>query len=251
MPPLSLTFVMLLAAAPFIGSFVGVLIKRLPAGRALVLGRSECDLCHHQLVWRDLIPIWSWSAARGRCRHCGRAIGWFYPAVELAALAVALWAGLVAPGWIAWAGAGLGWTLLSLAWIDEEHGYLPDVLVLPLGILGLAVACLIDPDRLSDHLIGVVVGFAALTCAAWLYHRVRRREGLGPGDAKLLGALGAWVAWQGLPSVILYAVASGLILVAVRALRGRRIKVDERLAFGPHLCIGGWLVWLYGPLVPV
>ncbi len=249
MPLASVSLIMLLVAAPFIGSFVGVLIKRLPLETPVILTRSECDFCHQKLAWRDLIPFWSWLSTRGRCRHCAQALGWFYPAVELSALAVALWAGLVAPGWIAWAGAGLGWTLLALAWIDEEHGYLPDVLTLPLGIGGLIVAWFIEPDRLPSHLIGAAAGFAVLACAAWLYRALRHRDGLGPGDAKLLGALGAWVAWQGLPTVIIYAAASGLILVAIRAMRGRRTKLDERLAFGPHLCIGGWLVWLYGPLV--
>jgi leader peptidase (prepilin peptidase) / N-methyltransferase len=247
--PASITLIGLLVVAPFIGSFLGVLIERLPAERAVVLGRSQCDHCQHDLAWRDLIPLVSWLSTRGRCRHCGQAIAFFYPAVELSALTVALWAGLVAPGWIAWAGAGLGWTLLVLAWIDEEHGYLPDAITFPLGAAGLIVAWLIEPTRLPDHVIGAAAGFALLVCIAWVYRSLRRRDGLGPGDAKVLGALGAWVTWQGLPTVIIYAALSGLTLVAFHAIRGRRIRLDERLPFGPHLCIGGWLVWLYGPLI--
>jgi leader peptidase (prepilin peptidase)/N-methyltransferase len=249
MPPFSASLTILLIVAPFIGSFIGVVIKRLPAERPILLARSECDICHQVLVWRDLIPLVTWLSMRGRCRYCGQAIGLFYPVVELSALLVALWAGLVMPAWIAWAGAGLGWTLLALAWIDEEQGYLPDVIIFPLGIAGLVVAWLIEPAGLADHLIGAAAGFALLAGVAWLYRVLRRRDGLGPGDAKLLGTLGAWVTWQGLPTIIIYAAASGLILVAVRAMRGRSTKLDERLPFGPHLCFGGWLVWLYGPLV--
>ncbi len=242
---------LLLLAAPFVGSFLGVLIKRLPAGRPVALGRSACDHCRRTLGWRDLIPVVSWVSTRGRCRHCRQLIGPFYPAVELAALAVALWALLVLPGWIAWAGAALGWALLTLAWIDQEHFLLPDVITLPLAVAGLAVAWFIDPASILDHVIGAVTGFAFFTAIAWFYRNWRRRDGLGGGDAKLLGALGAWVGWQGLPTVVLYAAVSGLALALILTARGRRVELGHRLPFGPHLCLGGWLVWLYGPLVPL
>jgi leader peptidase (prepilin peptidase) / N-methyltransferase len=245
-----LSAVVLVVIAPFVGSFLGTVIRRLPEGRPLLLGRSECEHCHRTLTWRDLVPVVSWLAARGRCRQCGAAIGAFYPAVELAALAVALWSVAVTPGWIAWAGAGLGWTLLTLAWIDGRHQLLPDALTLPLGAAGLAVAGLIDPGRLLHHGIGVVAGFGALAGLAWLYRRVRGRSGLGGGDAKLLGALGAWVGWWGLPTIVVYAALSGLVVALAMAARGERIALGHRLPFGPHLCLGGWLVWLYGPLIP-
>ena len=245
-----LSAVVLVAVAPFIGSFLGTVIRRLPEKRPLLLGRSECEHCHRTLAWRDLVPVVSWLAARGRCRQCGAAIGAFYPAVELAATAVALWSAATTPGWIAWAGAGLGWTLLALAWIDWRHYLLPDALTLPLGAAGLAVAWSIDPSRLLDCGIGVVAGYGGFAALAWLYRVVRKRSGLGGGDAKLLGALGAWVAWWGLPTVVLYAALSGLALVLAQAARGQRIALGRRLPFGPHLCLGGWLVWIYGPLIP-
>jgi leader peptidase (prepilin peptidase) / N-methyltransferase len=249
MTPPTLSPAILLLAAPFVGSFLGVLVKRLPARRPVAIGRSVCDHCHRTLGWRDLIPLVSWASTRGRCRHCRQAIGLFYPAVELAALAIAVWALLVLPGWIVWAGAMLGWALLTLTWIDQEHYLLPDVITLPLALAGLAVAWLIDPATLLDHVIGAAAGFATFTALAWGYRALRRRDGLGAGDAKLLGALGAWVGWQGLPTVVLYAAVSGLALALILAARGRRLELGHRLPFGPHLCLGGWLVWLYGPLV--
>jgi leader peptidase (prepilin peptidase)/N-methyltransferase len=250
MPPF-LPPLILLLAAPFVGSFLGVLIMRLPAGRPVVLARSACDHCRCTLGWRDLIPVVSWVSTRGRCRHCRQLIGPFYPTVELAALAVALWALLVLPGWIAWAGAALGWALLTLAWIDQEHFLLPDVITVPLAVAGLAVAWFVDPASSLDHVIGAAAGFLLFTAVAWFYRSWRRRDGLGGGDAKLLGALGAWVGWQGLPTVVLYAAVSGLALALILATRGRRVELGHRLPFGPHLCLGGWLVWLYGPLVPL
>jgi leader peptidase (prepilin peptidase)/N-methyltransferase len=249
MIPPAVSSVILLLAAPFVGSFLGVLVKRLPASRPVALGRSVCDHCRQTLGWRDLIPLISWALTHGRCRHCRQLIGPFYPAVELLALAIALWALLVLPGWIAWAGAALGWALLTLAWIDQDHFLLPDVITLPLAVAGLAVAWLIDPAVILDHLIGAAAGFVLFTAIAWFYRALRHRDGLGGGDAKLLGALGAWVGWQGLPTIVLYAAVSGLALALILAARGRRVELGHRLPFGPHLCLGGWLVWLYGPLV--
>ncbi|MGH6641558.1 MAG: prepilin peptidase [Bradyrhizobium sp.] len=251
MPPPLLSPIVLLLVAPFIGSFLGVLIRRLPEERPVMVARSACDHCQRTLAWRDLVPVVSWIIARGRCRYCGRAIGQFYPLVELAAFGIALMSVLPLPGWIAWAGAGFGWTLLTLAWIDQEHYLLPDAITLPLIPAGLAVTWLIDPPALLDHVVGAVAGFGLFMGVAWLYRLLRRREGLGGGDAKLLGALGAWVAWQGLPTVILYAAASGLALTLLQAARGQRFELGHRMPFGPHLCLAGWLVWLYGPLVPL
>lgn len=243
--------IILVAAAPFIGSFLGVLIKRLPAGRPVAIARSECPHCHRPLGARDLIPVVSWATTGGRCRHCDARLGWFYPAIEIAALLVALWSLAVLPGWLAWAGAVLGWTLLALAWIDAEHYLLPDALTLPLIVAGLAVAWLNDPGSFVHHLIGAVVGFAAFAGLGWAYYSLRRRRGIGGGDVKLMAALGAWVAWPGLPTIVIYAALSGLALVLWQAARGRRIELGHRLPFGPHLCLGGWLVWLYGPLLPI
>jgi leader peptidase (prepilin peptidase)/N-methyltransferase len=139
---------------------------------------------------------------------------------------------------------------LALGWIDWRHYLLPDALTLPLGAAGLAVAWLVDPDRLLHHAIGAAAGYGGSTGIAWLYHIVRKRRGLGGGDGKLLAALGAWVTWWGLPTVVLYAALSGLALTLVQAARGQRLALTHRLPFGPHLCLGGWLVWLYGPLLP-
>ena len=97
----------------------------------------------------------------------------------------------------------------------------------------------------SERAGGAVLAFAAI---GWLYRRVRRREGLGEGDSWLLGAIGAWVSWQGLSSVVLYACINGLLWTAAQACVGRPVGLRSRLPFGPHLCLAAWLVWLYGPL---
>jgi leader peptidase (prepilin peptidase)/N-methyltransferase len=126
---------------------------------------------------------------------------------------------------------------------------LPDELTLPLVGAGLIVAYLLDADAAIGHAIGAVTGFAALFVLAAVYKRVRKREGLGLGDAKLFAAAGAWVSWSGLASVVLVASVTALVVVLVRSVLGRRVAADERIPFGPYLCLATWLVWLYGPLM--
>ena len=246
---LRLDALMLLLAAPCIGSFLGVLIERLPAGRPLVLGRSACDHCGTSLATRDLVPIASWLAQRGRCRYCQQPIGLRYPAIELAALGVALWSLVVLPGWLAWAGAGLGWVLLTASLIDSRHMILPDRLTLPLIPAGLLVIWLLEPARLPAHLIGALAGFVLLLAVGLLYRRLRGREGIGLGDAKLLAAAGAWVSWEGLPGIVLLAAAAALLVALVGRLFGRSLDAQEELPFGPYLAGAFWLTWLYGPLI--
>jgi len=168
--------------------------------------------------------------------------------IPLAILVVAGWAAVVTPGWVTVASCILGWTLLALAVIDLKHFILPDLLTLPLLLAGLVAAYFMDVD-LIGHVIGAAAGYGAFATMKFAYRRLRGREGLGLGDAKLLAALGTWVSWQGLPTVVFGAAALGLIAAVVRsAVDGRGTAHDRRLPFGPFLAAAGWLVWLYGPL---
>lgn len=239
--------VILLLAAPFVGSFLGVLIERLPAGRPVVWSRSACPHCGGTLAVRDLIPLVSWLANRGRCRLCGARLSTFYPAIETHALVIALWALLVVPGWPGWVTCGLGWVLLALLVIDWRHLVLPDVLTLPLIPAGWLVAWGLEPSRLLAHLLGAAAGFLLLWAVAVVYRRLRHREGLGLGDAKLLAAAGAWLGWEALPGVILIAAAAGLAGALVAARRAGALDPERPLPFGPYLAGAFWIVWLYGP----
>ncbi len=235
--------------APFVGSFLALLVVRLPAGEGVVLGRSACLDCGHALGIADLIPVASWLASRGRCRHCGARIPLLYPAVEGAALGLALWASLVVSGWLLWASCALGWSLLALAAIDWRAELLPDAITLPLAALGLAVAYALGPQVALDHAIGAALGFAAFAVVRALYARLRGREGMGLGDAKLLAAAGAWVSWHGLPGVVLMATMAALVAALARGAAAGGVRADSRVPFGPFLALGTWLTWLYGPLM--
>src|SRR5579871_2618232 len=200
-----------LLVAPFIGSLLGVLIHRLPRHLPVVLARSGCEACGARLGPLDLLPLVSYALQRGRCRYCKRAIGWFHPVIELAALGVPAWAVLACQTpQDAWFACLLGWTLLTLGWIDVEWFLLPDVLTLPLLLAGLGVAMLTMPDEVFWHALGAACGYLGLRGVAMLYRALRGREGLGAGDAKLLAAAGAWLGLEALPLVLLLAALAGL-----------------------------------------
>ncbi len=227
--------------APFIGSFLGVLITRVPAGRGVVAGRSACEACGHRLGVADLVPVASFLALRGKCRFCGAAIPRVTLWVEVSALAVALCAVACGErGALLWAGCVLGWVLLTLGWIDALCQRLPDFLTLPLVLAGLAEAWLLEPDAATGRALGAAFGYAGFRLLALIYRWLRGQDGLGAGDAKLLAAGGAWVGAWLLPNILLVAALSALIY----ALRRLRVDVTERIPFGPFLATGIWLSWI-------
>jgi leader peptidase (prepilin peptidase)/N-methyltransferase len=232
--------------APFVGSFIGVLIVRLPLGRPVIFGRSLCDRCDHKLAARDLIPILSYTISRGRCRYCQQPIGPLLLSVELAACCVALWAVAVTEDNV-WATCLLGWALLSLAWIDVRTMLLPDVITLPLVIAGLAVAWLSDPDAAAEHAIAAILGYLSLAAFAWSYRQLRRRDGVGMGDAKLFAAAGAWLGLTVLPLTLFLAAVMGLFAAGCLWLRGAKLTATTAIPFGPCLAAAIWLLWLYEP----
>lgn len=241
-------FTFTIFASPFIGSFLGAVACRVPEGKSVALGRSVCPLCGAQIAMRDLVPVISWLMLLGKCRACHVRISPFYPAIELAAVGIPIWAFWVTAGWVAVATTVFGWFLLPLAIIDWRKYRLPDALTLPLIPSGLVAAWALDPSSVSEHAMGAAGGFLVLVGIAWAYRQVRHREGLGFGDAKLLAGLGAWVSWQGLPSVVLIAAASALLVVIARMIAGAPISWTDRVPFATFLAISGWLVWLYGPI---
>jgi leader peptidase (prepilin peptidase) / N-methyltransferase len=238
-----------LLAAPFVGSFLGVVVQRLPEDRPIAWGRSHCEHCGAALAVRDLVPVVSWLAAGGRCRFCRQHLGWFYPAIEIAAVVVALFAIIADGGEGTWIDCVFGWWLLTLGWIDLRRWLLPDALTLPLIIIGLALAAVFAREQLIDRAFGAVLGYLGLRAIALVYRALRRREGLGQGDAKLLAAAGAWVGASALPQIIFGAALAALITVVALRLAGVRLEAHSALPFGPFLALATWLIWLFGPVL--
>lgn len=143
----------------------------------------------------------------------------------------------------------LGLTLAVLSAIDLRTFRLPDALTLPLICAGLLFCYVFQWENVTMRALAAASGFLALYLIATLYQQLRGRAGLGLGDAKLLAASGAWLGLVGLPTVVLAASCTALLAVLVQMLRGITYTSSSRIAFGPFLALGTWLVWLYGPLV--
>jgi leader peptidase (prepilin peptidase)/N-methyltransferase len=227
-----------------IGSFVATLTARWTEGRSAVLPRSACDGCGKRLGAAELVPVLSYVLLRGRCRTCGNPIGPRYPAIELTAAMLGGLAFAVAGGTGAAFGALFGWMLLALAILDAERFWLPDRLTAPLAALGLAGGALGLTPPLGDRVIGAAIGFGGLSLIAIAYRRVRGREGLGGGDPKLLGAIGAGLGWQPLPFVLLLAALLGLGFALVQTIRGDQVNATTRVPLGALMAVAAWVLWL-------
>jgi len=253
-----------------VGSFLNVVILRLPARLmhdwrqqsrellelegdgalstppGIVREPSHCPHCKHPLGPLDNIPLLSWLVLRGHCRYCGGAISMQYPLVELLCAvcsALVLWKfGL---GWQAGAALLLTWTLIALAGIDVRTQLLPDQLTLPLLWLGLTLSLFPLFISSSASVLGAVVGYLSLWSVYWLFKLATGKEGMGYGDFKLLGALGAWMGASALlPIVLLSSLIGALVGGTFLVIRGRDRATP--IPFGPFLAAAGWVQFVWG-----
>ena len=217
----------------------------------LVVPRSRCPHCGHQISAGENIPVLSYLFLKGKCSSCGARISPRYPLVELAtAVLSALVAWQFGAGWTTVYALAFTWALIALAGIDFDEQLLPDVITLPLLWLGLLVSLassggqplFVDP---RSAIIGAAAGYLTLWLLFHVYRKLTGKEGMGYGDFKLLAALGAWVGWQVLPLiVILSALVGAVIGGALIAFRGRDHQVP--MPFGPFLAAAGWIALLWG-----
>ena len=233
-----------LLAGLIAGSFLATALIRWPRGESAAKGRSRCDACAMPLWVGELVPVVSHLLLRGRCRHCGARIDTRHLAVEMVAGTVGLVALAAHPWPLGAVTALLGWWLLLTAMLDLEQQWLPDRLTLPLIPLGLLAAWGGFGPPLDERGLGAVLGWAVLALIALLYRLVRHREGLGGGDPKLLGALGAWVGVWNLPFILLGAGLFGLGAALLMRLRGEAVSATSRLPLGTLMILAAWPIWL-------
>ena len=253
-----------------IGSFLNVVIYRLPkmlerqwaaecAGAAriepatgepfnLMVPRSRCQQCQHQIRWFENIPVLSYLFLRGKCSACSTRISLRYPAVELlsgALFSFCAWRWGLTPVALVW--AGFSATLLALTLIDWDTTLLPDDLTLPLLWAGLIAAALRWTDvPLPSAVWGAVVGYLCLWLIYWGFKLLTGKEGMGYGDFKLLAALGAWFGWTALVPIILMASVIGAV-VGIAMKFGGTLREGRYVPFGPFLAGSGLTAMVFGP----
>ena len=262
------------------GSFLNVCLSRWPQGESIVQPRSHCRHCTHTLAWWENIPLISWLALRGRCRSCHTWIGLRYPLVELAIgllwavtawrfLPLALDPFLSITGYYFYTANAIGkmifyWLIVALAALDAEYLWLPNLITLP----GTAVGLILSYVLMIHHyhrpeigmryaypaiylVLGILAAAALILLIRWIYWLIRRHEGIGLGDAKLMALLAAWL---GLPGALL-AFALGVVLGSIAALVLLAIPnaktqseswAATKLPLGTFLCIGGMVSSLWG-----
>ncbi len=230
------------------GSFLNVVIHRVPRGQSLAHPPSTCPRCGSRIKPYDNVPVLSWLALRGRCRACGLPISPLYPAVELltGAVFVLLYVqggrrvGLALIAALAWSSL-----LIALAFIDAYHQILPDALTYPGIALAFAFA-LVRPDMtLRDALAGAVLGSGFLMAIYLAYLFVRRKEGLGMGDVTLMVMIGAFLGWRKtLLTLILASLAGSIVGLGAIAFRGKRWQTA--LPFGTFLAPAAFAAFVWG-----
>jgi len=225
-----------------IGSFLNVVIHRLPLGESLVSPGSHCPACDAPVRSFDNVPVLSWVMLRGRCRSCGAPISVRYPAVEL--LTAASFAAVVAVRGFddgLWLELPFVACLIALAGIDLDHQLLPNKIVYPMAAYGLVVSLIVATDDFPEHLIAGVGAFAFLLLAVLAYP-----SGMGMGDVKLAGAMGIYLGVSIVPALLAAFFTGTVFGLAVIAREGAQAR-KKAVPFGIFLAAGGLVGVLAGP----
>ncbi len=208
--------------------------------------RSKCPKCDHAITAVENIPVISYLIQAGRCKGCSDKISARYPLVELlTAVLTAVVAWRFGFGWAAWGGILFTWALIVLSGIDFDTQLLPDSITLPFLWLGIVFSLFATLTDLQSSVIGAMAGYLSLWSVYWLFKLVTGKEGMGFGDFKLLGMIGAWLGWKVLPlTIILSSVAGAMIGISLILFKSHGRQ--QPIPFGPYLAIAGWIALCWG-----
>jgi leader peptidase (prepilin peptidase)/N-methyltransferase len=232
-----------------IGSFLNVVIYRLPLGQSLVSPGSRCTKCGYHLRWYDNVPVLSWAFLAGRCRQCRTSISAQYPIVEIVtALLFVLVAWLTPIGPQLISRLILVAILVALFGIDLEHQILPNSITLPGILIGLMFST-IAPPGWKDAVLGALLGAGVLYGIAAAYYAARREEGMGMGDVKMLAMIGAFLGWKAVLVTLVLSSFSGAA-IGMALIAAQRGGMKLALPFGTFLALGALAAMLAGdPLI--
>jgi leader peptidase (prepilin peptidase) / N-methyltransferase len=225
-----------------LGSFLNVVIHRLPRGESLASPGSRCPRCGTPVKPYDNVPVISWLVLRGRCRHCGAPISARYPIVEL--LTALVFAAVVAVRGFdndLFLELPFVAALIALAGIDLDHRLLPNKIVYPMAAYGVVATLLVEREDLVEHLIAGAGAFAFLLAALLAYPR-----GMGMGDVKLAGAMGLYLGLSVIPALLTAFLTGSVVGLAIIAREGTSAR-KKAVPFGVFLAIGGIVGVLVGP----
>jgi leader peptidase (prepilin peptidase)/N-methyltransferase len=228
-----------------VGSFLNVCIYRLPRGQSLLTPPSRCPNCGKRLRWFDNIPVVSWIALRGRCGQCRAPISPQYPIVEI--VTAIIWlviAWLTPPGWLLASRLVLATALIVLFMIDLEHQLLPNVITIPGIVVGFAFS-VVTPTGPVDSLIGILVGGGVLYGIAAAYYLLRKEEGMGMGDVKMLAMVGAFLGWRAVLLTLVLSSFAGAV-IGMLIIAWHRGDMRYALPFGTFLALGTLVAMLVG-----
>ena len=214
----------------------------------LMLPRSSCPICSHQIKWYENIPVLSYLFLRGNCSACKTPISFRYPAIELVCGALffyCIWRWGLTPTGLAW--CGFSAALLALSMIDWDTTLLPDDITLPLLWAGLLLAALkLTNVTLESSIWGAAAGYFSLWLIYWMFKLITGKEGMGYGDFKLFAALGAWFGWHALIPIILMASVIGAI-IGIALKFSSNLREGGYVPFGPFLGLAGFSALFFGP----
>ncbi|MFQ6008142.1 MAG: prepilin peptidase [Candidatus Zixiibacteriota bacterium] len=230
-----------------IGSFLNVVIYRLPRRIPFSFGRSVCTQCSTQLKWYHNIPVFSFIVLRGKCAFCGKRISFRYPVVEMInTLCYLYFYWYFGLSWDFAVFALLSSVLLTIFFIDLDFQIIPDVITLPGLVLGLAVSLLPGGIGTLDAFIGMLVGGVSLYLIALLGDWLFKRESMGGGDIKMAAMLGTFLGWQKMFLIFIAAALIGLVASLVMMLFSAHIRKTRVVPFGPFLAMAAMIAILYG-----
>ena len=244
---MDLIFVIILGA--LWGSFANVCILRLPQNKGVVSGRSYCPKCKKKIIWKDNIPIISYILLKGKCRKCKKPISSQYALVEMLSLIsfVSIYY-LYGISFTTVLLIILALVLIIIFFIDLKHFIIPNTLTFPLMALGLIKSFIPNLNEIFpnyiDSIIGGLFGYGIIWSIIFFYKQIRKKEGMGLGDAKLFAAIGFWFGWISIPFVIFLSSITALISVVPDLIKNSK-KMSTQIPFGPYIIIGTLLYLVF------